>query len=164
MPEARVPEHLDLKLANVDVLNIVRDIISKYHSSLDPDRILVLFSTKELKSKGVRIWANIRVASPLVNMGFASGAGLASDDDGTDRVIDYILCIDEEIWEQAEHGHRVAIIDHELCHIEYNEKDKPKTVTHDCEEFTCVVRRHGLWSSSIQALIDAAELNKSGGE
>ena len=65
------------------------------------------------------------------------------------------------------------MVDHELCHAwaevkqkkddsdsdEELETDNPVRLgvkPHDLEEFSCIVRRHGLWRDDIQDFVEAA--------
>ncbi len=163
MPETRVPEELHVRLAPPDVVNVVKEVMLSSHTDLDFDRMLILMNHKQMKHKGSVTWACIRVASSLVNAAFAAGAGLACNDEGMDRQVDFVLMIDNEVWAQAPDACKRALIDHELCHAMYDpESDKPCTITHDCEEFASVVRRHGLWRTELQILIDAAKDNAKG--
>jgi len=153
MPETRVPEKLTVKNAPLHIIKFVAGVIEKYHKDLDPNRILVVFTSKEMTTKGKRALAKMGTASPMVNIGFAAGAGLASaDGDGMDRMVDFIMTIDQEIWFQLQPPEQEALIDHELCHAYYDDKDKPKIVTHDFEEFTEVVERHGMWTAALNKL------------
>lgn len=153
MAETHLPEKLSFRLAPLSVTKFVSEVITKYHDSLDVNRMLVIFTSKEMVTKGRRALAKMGVASPMVNMGFAAGAGLASDDnDGMDRVVDFMLTIDQEIWYQLQPPEQAALVDHELCHAYYDDKDKPKIITHDFEEFTEVVKRHGTWTVALAKL------------
>lgn len=47
---------------------------------------------------------------------------------------------------------REALLFHELCHCQFNEKGEPKIVSHDIEEFYAVARYYGDWNDAIRPL------------
>jgi putative metallopeptidase len=65
----------------------------------------------------------------------------------------YAIEIAEQPWHHLRDHQKVALVDHELCHLKVDlEGDAPvlKIRGHDFEEFTAVIRRHGLWSTASQ--------------
>lgn len=68
----------------------------------------------------------------------------------------FVIELSWEIWRRLPLAKRVALVDHELAHCGYNDKAKPAMQPHDCEEFSAIVARHGMWSNDIRELVDAA--------
>lgn len=61
--------------------------------------------------------------------------------------------IAEQPWHQLRNHQQRALVDHELCHLKVDlDADAPvlKIRGHDFEEFTSVIKRHGLWSTASQ--------------
>jgi len=61
--------------------------------------------------------------------------------------------IAEQTWHQLRAHQKRALVDHELCHLKVDlDADMPalKVRGHDFEEFTAVIKRHGLWSTASQ--------------
>jgi hypothetical protein len=66
----------------------------------------------------------------------------------------------------------VALVDHELCHAwaladqdEDNDEADPVKLSlrpHDLEEFSCIVRRHGMWREDIEDFVESAIKSKEG--
>jgi putative metallopeptidase len=52
---------------------------------------------------------------------------------------------------------RRALVDHELNHLNIDiDTGKYSLLPHDLEEFSGIVRRHGLWRDSVKFFIEAA--------
>jgi len=65
----------------------------------------------------------------------------------------FAMEIAEQPWRQLRPHQKRALVDHELCHMRVSlEGDAPvlKVRGHDFEEFTAVIKRHGLWSTASQ--------------
>lgn len=152
-----------------EVKQIAEDLIPKYHQHLiDFDvRIEYVFIDKTPKAKGREVWGTCRKISNL-------NAFLANGQDGSDPF--FVITISEPVWEVLPPKSKIALVDHELCHAwaeaqQDEETDGSEDVVklslrpHDLEEFSCVVRRHGLWRDDIQAFVDAAlKQNASGND
>lgn len=83
----------------------------------------------------------------------------------------FFIFINEEVWDGLSTEQRVALVDHELCHIvrekeEQLDKETKKVVMgwanrdnvnnwkireHDVEEFSEIIQRHGLWEQGIES-------------
>lgn len=76
---------------------------------------------------------------------------------------DFIITLNEPFWDAASDQQQRALMDHELTHAQVQldengvekEDEKGRTVYrirgHDVEEFTEVVKRHGIWKNDLQA-------------
>jgi hypothetical protein len=71
------------------------------------------------------------------------------------------------VWDVLPQKTKVALVDHELCHAwaEANQKEdddgeaepvKLSMRPHDLEEFSCIVRRHGLWREDVEDFVENA--------
>jgi len=66
--------------------------------------------------------------------------------------MDFIICLNWQIWITLTNSQKDALVDHELEHCKYDKNDRPIMIDHDIEEFTCVVDRHGLWTTGLQRM------------
>ncbi len=69
----------------------------------------------------------------------------------------FLIWIQEEIWDRLDYHQQEALIDHEMCHCGFNDNDAPSMIPHDFEEFSCVIERHGLWRKSLLEMGKAAQ-------
>ena len=114
-------------------------VLPDYHSHLVGCSIAYAFTSK-MKSKGREVLAKIKKASSLEC--FLTG-------------LDVILLVNEPAWDRLSEPQRIALIDHEFCHVAV-EDGKVGIVGHDLEEFIAVVERHGLWQPDVEAFGVAA--------
>lgn len=158
-----------------EVEKIAEDLIPKYHQHLlDFNvRIRYVFANKTPKSKGREVWGTCRKISGL--NAFLEGQG----DPGEPF---FVITISRDVWGVLPQEKKVALVDHELCHawaevkqakeeadvsqdevddqIETDNPVKLSVKPHDLEEFSCIVRRHGLWREDIEDFVEAALKSK----
>jgi hypothetical protein len=67
--------------------------------------------------------------------------------------LDFLIEVNWERWRMATPAHRLALIDHELCHfgIDFTDQGEKKAVLvpHDVEEFSAIVQRWGVWKRDL---------------
>ena len=127
-------------LAATDIANAV---IDSWHPHLASVPVAYL-AVEEMKSKDRETWAKIRKATPVEQC-------LAT--------VDLILVINEGVWEELTYDQRVALLDHEFCHVGWDaKKDQLVMRDHDLEEFGCIAKRHGPWRESIKLFGEQLEL------
>ena len=136
---------------------IADDLIPKYHPHLLDFSVKMeyRFVDKIPKKGGKEVWGSCRKISALP-------ASLAQDNVDGDPF--FVIVISAPIWDVLPDDKRRALVDHELCHAlaEYNEDDenpavKLSTKPHDLEEFSCIIRRHGMWRDDIKDFIETAK-------
>lgn len=149
-----------------EVEAIANHLIPKYHQHLIDFsvRIRYAFVDKTPKSKGKETWGTCRKVSGL-------NAFLEGQSEDSDPF--FVITISEPVWDVLPHDKRIALVDHNLCHawaeakqqkdeadgdsdMEVDNPVKLFMVPHDLEEFSCIVRRHGLWKEDICDFVDAA--------
>ena len=114
-----------------------KEVIPQWHENLSQLRIAYLF-VDDLVSKGKTIAAKIKKASSLEHF-----------------LTDYnlILTVNKTVWKRFGPAKRLALIDHEFCHVMAGMDKRGKIwftlVGHDLEEFSAVVKRHGIWDDAI---------------
>jgi len=146
-----------------EVKALAEELITKYHQHLiDFDvKIEYVFVDKTPKSKGREVWGSCKKIS-------GQNAFLANQQEGSDPF--FVITIPEPIWEALSLDGRTALVDHYLCyaHAEANQKEdddeadpvKLSVESPDLVEFSCIVRRHGLWRDEAKALVDALAKKK----
>lgn len=157
------------------VEKIAEELIPKYHQHLlDFDvKIRYAFINKTPKNKGREVWGTCRKIT-------GANAFMAKDNpDGGDF---FLITISRDVFDVLPPDKRIALVDHELCHAwaevkqakeeaevsqdevdDQIERDTPVKLSlkpHDLEEFSCIVRRHGLWREDIEDFVEAALKSK----
>ncbi len=76
-----------------------------------------------------------------------------------------MVVVNKDTWWALDEKQKFALVDHELCHFCREEDDKGETkwtiVGHDVEEFSGVIRRHGLWEPGVKAFAKEAQRQMS---
>jgi predicted metallopeptidase len=122
--------------AEKSVINIAEELIDKIHCHLQGYNIGFLFRSEAAVSKGRVVYAQVQLVpaklKPLLDY-------------------DVIIWVSEEDWNRMPLAHRKALIDHELCHIRKGDNGLT-LVGHDVEEFSDVIKRHGMWSADLRSI------------
>jgi Putative phage metallopeptidase len=142
---------------SVEVRQVAEKIIDEHHPHLKDAKHVIGFYERDGKSD----WA-----------------GKAKKCTAFERhVTDYMLFvfINKDAWSYLLPEQKEALVDHELCHFSrsyYKEHDKEKDewITkyedatdpdswsireHDVEEFSDIIKRHGLWETGIENFAEA---------
>lgn len=153
-----------------EVEKIANELIPKYHQHLIDYSVKIryVFTDKTPKSQGAEVWGTCRKVSGL-------NAFLEDNKSGDPF---FVITISKDVWDVIPDDQKIALVDHELCHAyaeakqQKNDSDsdddletdnpvKLSIMPHDLEEFSCIVKRHGLWRENVKNFINAA---KSKGE
>lgn len=143
-----------------EVKEIAEALLPKYHQHLLDFKVKLtyLFTNKTSKKGGKEIWGTCRKISGM-------NAFLGnSDQDGEPF---FVITISKDVWDVLPAAKREALVDHELCHAwaEASQKEdtdgeeppiKLSVKPHDLEEFSCIVRRHGLWADDVKDFVESA--------
>ena len=81
---------------------------------------------------------------------------------------DFVIVLNREYWLSFSEKQKLALVDHELCHIARalnpetlepicDERGRKvwRVCRHDIEEFVGVVKRHGIWKQDLERFADA---------
>ena len=140
-----------------EVEDIALDLIPKYHGHLLDFNVHLeyVFVNKTPKRNGKEIWGQCRKIT-----GFNAYMSHSQGDDPF-----FVIVISEPVWDVLPRDKKLALVDHELCHAwaEANQKEdddeadpvKLSMRPHDLEEFSCIVRRHGLWREDIEEFVES---------
>lgn len=133
-----------------EVKNILTKLVAEVYPELQVARIICMFDSKDVISRGKRVGANIRTVSDLFK-----ATGIEAD---------FIVTINESYWQGLRDEHKEALIDHELAHAVVDHTDKGikyRLKPHDIEDFVSVVKRHGTWTANLEYLENAIAENKN---
>ncbi len=72
---------------------------------------------------------------------------------------DFIILVDQKVWDRLSLEQQEAVVDHELCHCRYDEKGW-YVADHDVQEFRAILERHGFWQDSLREFVEAAQQQK----
>lgn len=118
-----------------DVLRIAKDVIYDHHEKLIEAKIGFLFRGEPGSSQGKTVVARAmkvdKKYTALVN-----------------KDLDFLIWIAKPSWDNFTTDQRRALIDHELCHLCYDDGDC-SIVGHDIEEFSAIIERHGFWHMDL---------------
>lgn len=138
------------------VEHIAGTLIPTHHPDLDGVRIQYVFRSKASKKNDKIVLGKARKVSGL-NAYLATPADEVGFDD--EAVEFFVIEIAEDCWRDLNHEQRIALVDHELCHlaIEFDDDEQVKLVmrSHDLEEFREIVERHGLWKPDLTEFADS---------
>lgn len=133
--------------------DLIRDV--EMHKPLAQARIEYVWRDKASKSNDRVVLAKARKVSGL-NAYLANASAGLMDLDANEPL--FVVEVAADTWERLKPEQRIALIDHELCHLVVDENGDGDPVLstrgHDLEEFACIVERHGLWKSDVAAFGD----------
>lgn len=148
---------MEYKLAT-EAAKIATPIMEEHHAHLLGVRVEFLFMDKTPKSKGCDVWGRAKKVSGLPAF-LALGPNTLPDFYADQPFDFFVVEISEEIWERLTAKGKKALVDHELSHCEITHDDEGNVnlsvVGHDIKEFSAVIRRHGLWNTSVEDFVKA---------
>jgi len=134
-----------------EVKEMAEALIPKEHPHLAKATIVYLFRKGDWKSKGATVY------------------GCAEKAPEKWRHIsncDFVITINFDVWNGSLENIRKALLDHELTHcIEVIDNEgfaKWAIQPHVIEDFPSIIRKHGLWTEGLRAMVDAHEAYKQG--
>lgn len=132
------------------------------HEHLQGAEIAYVFRDEEIRTGSKVEWASAHLAARLVSSRHWGRMLRWSIKQLTGIDPDFVMLIDRNIWDGLSPEQKLALVDHELCHMAQSEDadglPRFNQVTgepiwcirpHDVEEFDEIVRRHGLWKEDL---------------
>lgn len=114
-----------------NVLDIVRRLIDLYHEPLKSARIGVIMRSEAPVSGGNVTYGKAEKVSPKAQVHMP---------------YDFIIWLAADRFRMLAPFQREALIDHELCHCQWDDMELKATIRpHDVEEFTEILERYGYW-------------------
>ena len=119
----------------------VGEVIPNWHPHLQGVPIAWVLADEIPASKGKTILAKTKGLNALDQ--FLTGNYLA-------------VIVNEAAWVRLDHAQRLALLDHELCHVIGDTDTGFAMRHHDVEEFNDVIERHGAWSRDVLEFLATA--------
>lgn len=116
-----------------EVIEIAQELIDEYHPELRDAYIGFLMRMDRVQRKGMAVLGQASKVSPANRMFMH---------------YHFIIWISGPEYMNMTSIQRRALIDHELCHCEYDgtkETNQASILPHDVEEFDVILRRYGFW-------------------
>lgn len=131
-----------------EIVEIVQEIANDCHQRLDGAKIAVICRETASKKNGRAVMATASKPTPkMIPL--------------LDQRYHFVLCIALDVWDDLDPAQRRALVDHELCHMDFADGD-PIIVGHDLEEFAEVINRRGLWRRDMGEKLVGEALVKVG--
>lgn len=119
------------------------DLIPKYHDHLRTVRIEYVFNDSVIKTKGKEMLGRAKKKSGL-------DAFLAANVSEDEPQPFFVIEISKPAWDLLDSKQKKALVDHELCHCLWDVDKGIYMRTHDVEEFSEIIKRHGLWQPDVE--------------
>lgn len=134
-----------LKYAKEEVVKLGNKLISTHHDHIREANICLIMRSGSWKSRGRSILGKCHKVSEREKL--VSG-------------FDFIIILNEDAWHHMQEKQRLAVLDHELCHCDMEEDSHGnpvwKLATHDVEEFSAIVRRHGFYMQELEHFVECS--------
>ena len=133
-----------------EVLALAQEVIELYHPELTHGACAIGFimrSGPPAKSGGREVWGKCKKVGDELQP-------YIPDE------LDFVIILSEDAWAELGEDQKRALLDHELCHIQLDDKGNWKMRGHDFEEFVEVVHRWGAWRIDLmeaKSAFDTAE-------
>lgn len=122
---------------------IAAELIPKHHEHLRLVRIEYVFADGVIKSKGKELLGRAKKKSGL-------DAFLAANSDEDEPQPFFVIEISKPAWDLLDKKQKLALVDHELCHCLWDVDKGIYMRAHDVEEFSEIIKRHGLWEPGVE--------------
>lgn len=127
------------------IIDLVEEIVGLYHPRLANSGIAVLMQDKATKKNGKVVLGKAE-KFPEKFLPFTQGIHY-----------DFLVTFADDEWQNLDMHQRRALVDHELCHLEYDENLAATLRAHDVEEFVEIIERYGLWQPDIRRMANAIQ-------
>jgi hypothetical protein len=134
-----------------EVAAIAARLIDLFHPHLKGVRIEYVFVNEAPRDRGRRVNGRVRVVSGLY--AFLATPGRVGEPEPF-----FCMEITRPVWDVKPAEWRVALVDHELKHCDYDDDaDTICSFGHDEEEFIDVAERHGAWNEGLERFAEALD-------
>ena len=131
-----------------NVYDILHNVVREFFPGLVNAKILCIFDLKKRMSKGNIVLARIKKSDDLIRHLTINNAG---EEDG----YDYIMFLDQMIWQSIEEVDKVRIVRHELRHCFITDEGNYSIIPHDIEDFAAEIELNSddiRWSTRVAEL------------
>jgi hypothetical protein len=136
-----------------EVKAIAETLIADFHPHIGDLTVLYVFRSEHSEENGKVVLGKARKVSGL--NAYLAWRHLVEDEDrghGAPVSSFYVVEIAADTWLALTGPQRLALVDHELSHI-----GADGLLSHDVEEFSGVIERHGLWRPALEEFIEASK-------
>lgn len=148
-----------------EVKEIADALIPEHHQRIElyMDDIRYIFRDKAAKSNGHTVFGKAHKVGGMACYLMHSVTGDVNKY-GDQPPSCFVIEIAEPVWENMTQRQRVALVDHELEHLDavMNERTGEMSLVlkpHDVEEFRSIVARHGAWHPPLTEFAEALQLS-----
>lgn len=133
--------------AHPAIFGLLHELVAKFHANIvDAEIGLVWINNVEADKDGHLLFGRAKLVGAL---------------EKEFHDADFVIQLNKRAWGLLPDQGKTALLDHELSHcgVTFHEKTgapKWRMVKHDVEDFTAIVRRHGLWHSGMEVFVNAA--------
>jgi hypothetical protein len=146
------------------VRQIAERLIPEHHRDLIDNgdvRIEYLFRDEGAKRNGKTVWGTAsKVGGRNAFLAVPKDEAPMSDPTDCDVEAFFVVEIAHDVWQVLSPKQRVALVDHELCHLVCALDDKGdiklSLVGHDIEEFESIINRYGLFRPDLESFARSA--------
>ena len=134
-----------------DVVNIFYEVLNERFPGFANIKFRLMFDTKKRMRKGKLVMASTEAVNDKIR--FLSADAVAPEG------YDYLIIIDEVVWEYASEDDRKRLFSHELNHVFIDDKGNYKIIDHDVEDFIVEIKRNEdkpEWASDLAFTVIAA--------
>jgi Putative phage metallopeptidase len=162
-------------MAAPDADRIAAELLSTVHADIAEFPVRCIFQEEADKKLNHVVLANVRKLSGL-NAFLAGSVAIEGLQDSLDLDLAITFQEPRELilimvahgrWQSLTDAQRVALIDHELCHVvcvtNEDGETHPKIIGHDVEEFHAIIHRHGDWKGEVAGFQPPVKLRKAAG-
>jgi hypothetical protein len=135
-----------------EVKAIAETLIADFHQHIGDVTVLYVFRSEHSEENGKVVLGKARKVSGL--NAYLAWRHLVEDEDREGAQVSsfYVVEIAHDTWAALTGPQRLALVDHELSHI-----GADGLLSHDVEEFSGVIERHGLWRPALEEFIEASQ-------
>ena len=124
------------------VIDTVKRLIDLYHEPLKEARIGVIMRSEAPRAGGKIVYGKAEKVSPKTQVHVP---------------YDFIIWLANDQYQLLAPFQREALIDHELCHCQWDLDTGASIRPHDVEEFTEILERYGYWWPQAEEFATAAQ-------
>lgn len=130
--------------ANQSTLNRIEELVKQFHPFLQQANISVVLREEDnYRAKCPRFYGKVQLVPAQFSPWMEA---------------DFLMVINEDEWIHFSDAQRDALLDHLLCHCNYNPMTEAwSLIKPDVVEFSEIIRRHGFWNPDLDKAGQAHE-------
>ena len=142
-------------IPNDDAKDIAEQIIQDWHPHLEGVKIAYISKVKPPKKAKKGSPAKQPRQGKKIVMAKAAKVSPKMQALMSDGYV-FVIEFNDAIWQELAHEKRIALVDHELCHLG-SDADGFYLKGHSVEEFREIIKRHGFWKDDVRQFAEQTE-------